>query len=575
MSEISFEVDGQEISAEQGDTILEACERAGIEIPTLCHYSNLNDVGACRICTVEIDGDNFETACTTPVQDGISVRTNTEELREHRRTLLELICAEENHYCMYCDSDGDCELQDLLKEYGVDHVRIPFSYKKYPVDSVSDHLVIDHNRCILCGRCIRTCEEVVANDTLDFGERGQDTKVVADLNQPIGESTCISCGSCLQVCPTGTILSKHSVYRGNTKECSSAETYCSECSSACGIEVFTRSGQLVQIKGTETDQPSGGQLCEKGRFGPLMEDRDRVEKAYVKRNGDTQEMDLEEALELAGKEMKEADSVSGMISGRLPSETLEGFDRFIEDYDGSFYIPGSDKLIAERDVLNSPKEPYADSLTDILQADEIFVFDTTIVDTHPILSSYIRRRAKEGASLFVFDDDQDRFSRYSSGSSIGELDLDNGEERMEKEDKSFVVIGKNIKEKGKLSEIYNFADRTDSEVISLHGFSNYKAKEFKQDKKEEADLLYLLSSDDKDIDEMLKAAKKAEFVIVQSSRASDLTKEADLVLPGLIWSERSGTIEDVDGNKKSLNRINKPRTEFDKEEELFERINGF
>lgn len=578
MSEISLEVNGRQISTEDGKTILEACEQAGIDIPTLCHYTNLTDVGACRLCTVEIDGERFETACTTPAQDGISVKTETDELKEHRRRILELICAEENHYCMYCEQDGDCELQDLLMEYGVDHVSFPFSYKSFSVDAVSEHMVVDNNRCILCGRCIRTCEEVVANDTLDYGGRGQDTKVVADLDQPMGESTCISCGACLQVCPTGTIFSKHSIYRGNTKECSSEESYCSECGISCGIEVFTRSGRIVQIQGTEVNQPSGGQLCEKGRFGPLKEDRERVTDPYLNENGEAEEIELREALELAGEKLSDSEDVAGMVSGLLPTETLEKFRKLMEDFGGSFRVKGSEKVSAEKELLEASSslngDLHVDSVEDLLGADEVSVFDSTIVDTHPVISAYIRRGAKGKSGLFVTDESEDRFSRYSDESSVGEIDTSAPERRLEENEETYVIIGQNISDKGKLSEIYDLAEGTNSKVISVHPFSNYRVEELDMDEIEGTEGIYLLPSDDKDLEEMISAAQDADYVIVQASRKSRLTEEADLVLPGLVWSERSGTLKDINGENKSINSVLEPQTGIDTERELLDRIGG-
>ncbi|MFP4588493.1 MAG: 2Fe-2S iron-sulfur cluster-binding protein [Candidatus Acetothermia bacterium] len=589
MTEITLEVNGREITADDGDTILEACENAGIEIPTLCHHSTLSDVGACRMCSVEIEGSGFETACTTPAQDGLVVKTDTEELREHRRRILELICAEENHYCMYCDMDGDCELQDLFKEYDLDHVRIPFSYRSFPVDAVSDHLIIDHNRCILCGRCIRVCEEVVSNDTLDFGGRGQDTKVVADLNQPIGESTCISCGACQQVCPTGTILSKHSVYKGNTRECESQETTCLNCSIGCETEVFTRSNNLVQIQGTETEGASGGQLCEKGRYRPLMEDRERVLSPSSNGDGQREELELEEALGRARDMLKNAGSINAFASSRLPTELLQGFERTLKDMGATLDVVGAAEDRAENAALEQSgldESLFADSVADLLSSDSVLAYDSTMVETHPVLSAYLRKASKGPGSLSVVDCGENCFDRYSTSylelsSPEEELtatlveavekgateaaDLDeklsglsvNGEEaanaigELLEEDETYVVIGQEVANSEDLKSIFKLASLTDSKVVNLTSVSNRGALQLDHGELEESpELAYLLASDDQELEQMISVAESADQVIVQAARMSELTALADLVLPSPAWFEMEGTFQDLEGGSK-------------------------
>lgn len=610
MSQLELKVDGETITAQEGDTILEACERAGIEIPTLCHHSSLSDVGACRICSVDIEGSGFETACTTPVQDGLVIRTNTEELQEHRKTILELICAEENHYCMYCDQDGDCELQDLFKEYGVDHVSIPFSYKSYPVDAVSEHLVIDHNRCILCGRCIRACEEVVSNDTLDFGGRGQETKVVADLNQSLGESTCISCGLCQQVCPTGTIFSKHSAYRGNTKESVSTTSYCTNCSVGCGIDVFTRSNNLVQIRGNEIDGPSGGQLCEKGRFQPHMDGRERVDGPFFNSNGATEETTVSDALNQAAQKLSEASELAGMISSRVPLETGESFESLMDNYGGKFDVPGGRKRINQKRALEengSFEGLYADSIEELLDADSVMVYDTSIVDTHPVPSAYIRKAAKSGCDLFCVDDQEDRFSRYSTekfnlpkaktplteflleglegedslGSREDKLqeaglradDLYAAGESLSGDGASFIVTGPRVDDRNSLAAIYQLAEKTGSKLLELSPICNQGMCELSLSSVDgKPDVAYLLASDDADLDEMVDLAERSEYVIVQAARKSKLTELADLVLPALPWIERKGTFVDIEGERKELARVLDPRISVESDREILEEL---
>ncbi|MCZ7638582.1 MAG: bidirectional hydrogenase complex protein HoxU [Verrucomicrobia bacterium] len=205
-----FTIDGQEISATEGQSVLEAAHEAGIRIPTLCHLEGVMDVGACRLCLVEIAGSNkLVPACTTQVADGMVVATTSERLQRYRRLLLELLFAERNHVCAVCVSNGHCELQALATNLGMDHVSFPYTFPKLEVDLTHRLFGMDHNRCVLCGRCVRVCWYVEGAATKNFSGRGAGSRIISDLNQPWGESrTCTACGKCVHACPTGALFEK-------------------------------------------------------------------------------------------------------------------------------------------------------------------------------------------------------------------------------------------------------------------------------------------------------------------------------------------------------------------------------
>jgi len=208
---ISLRIDGELISALEGQTVLEAARASGKNaIPTLCFLAGLTPVGACRLCMVEVAGvDRLFPACTTPAQDGMSVITNSARLARYRRMTIELLLVERNHMCAVCVANGHCELQDLAASHGLSHVRFPYLYPAASVDASHDWFVLDHNRCILCTRCVRVCDEIEGAHTWDVMGRGTNSRVITDLNQPWGESeTCTSCSKCVQVCPTGALSSK-------------------------------------------------------------------------------------------------------------------------------------------------------------------------------------------------------------------------------------------------------------------------------------------------------------------------------------------------------------------------------
>jgi len=203
-------IDGKHVGAEETETILDAAIDAEIQIPTLCHLEGLSKVGACRMCLVEVTGaTKLLPSCVTLVSEGMEVKTNTERLRKYRLMILELLFAERNHICSVCVANGHCDLQSLARQQGMAHVRFQYQYPKVPVDASHERFVIDHNRCILCTRCVRVCDEIEGAHTWDVMGRGTNSRVITDLNEPWGSSeTCTSCGKCVQVCPTGALFEK-------------------------------------------------------------------------------------------------------------------------------------------------------------------------------------------------------------------------------------------------------------------------------------------------------------------------------------------------------------------------------
>ena len=428
MSEITLTVNSKQIKGKEGDTVLDVCKANGIDIPTLCHFEGITDIGACRLCIVEIEKERRPVpACTYPIRNGLVVQTHTEKLEKYRRLILELLFTERNHLCAYCVASGDCELQNLAYKYQMDNVRYAYAWPPLPVDTVNNYLVIDHNRCILCGRCIRTCDEITGAHVLDFGNRGWKEMVCADLNQPLGTSSCISCGACFQVCPTGAIFAKSSAYTVKPEECTRARSICALCGVGCEIDAMVKDNNLVRIDSAALTH-NRGLLCHKGRFSPLVREHTRITTPLMRNNGSQLEQcSFDDAINQVAKRLGDIKSQSGegsvigLASSRASNEALKAFKGFITYTIGSQLVDtfdGDDYRVIIQGIKRYQNRAELDieaSIEEILNADCILVAGAHPLESHPVVGSYILRAVRQkNASLIVLDPRQNDFTQYTS-----------------------------------------------------------------------------------------------------------------------------------------------------------------
>lgn len=338
---VTLAINGQQVVAAEGSTILEAARSAGIYIPTLCHHPDLTNVGACRMCVVSVEkAQGLQTACTTPVFEGMVVDTESEEARETRRFVLEMLLTDHPNECMTCEVNGDCELQDLVYEYGVAWPEHNGARHAYEIDPDSNpFIVIDYNKCIVCGRCIRACNEIQNRDVWAFAHRGFETKLVAGADQLMLDADCESCGQCVAYCPVGALYDKMSVGLGRANQVTKVRTTCTYCGVGCQFDLNVKDGHVIRVTSAPDAPVNGMALCVKGRYGcDFIHHPDRLTRPMVRRylldgtprpadgRGEWVETDWDTALDIVAARLREArdahgpDSVAVLSSAKCTNE---------------------------------------------------------------------------------------------------------------------------------------------------------------------------------------------------------------------------------------------------------------
>ena len=410
---ISVTINGNKIEAPDGTTVLKAAEMAGVEIPTLCNHPELTPYGGCRLCLVEVEGARtLQTSCTLPVSNGMVVHTNTLRVHEARKFILTLLFSERNHFCMYCQmSGGDCELQNAAYDEDMTHWPLQPNWQPFQVDGSHEHIVLDHNRCILCRRCVRACGELVGNFTWGMSERGSLTMLAADLDVPYGESTCVSCGTCVQVCPTGALIDRQSAYRGREADVEHIKSTCIGCSVGCGVELIVRDNQLLRIDGDWEAPVNEGVLCEVGRFRSLQDERERVVTPLVRKNGALKAATWEEALNFLADKLKplagrDGDGVAALASTRLPNETLNLFKQLFADKFGSEMVTSIEEGVTvalPAQMAQEMDKSFEGDLEALKAADCVVAFGVDLVENHQVAGFFVKRALPNGTKLVVVD----------------------------------------------------------------------------------------------------------------------------------------------------------------------------
>ena len=296
---ISITIDGKKATVPKDYNIIQAAKKLKIDIPALCYDPNLEIVGACRLCLVEIEGNRkLETACSTKVREGMVVYTESEKVVKMRREILQLLLDNHPNDCLTCQKAGECLLQKYAYRYNVKFREHDGARHSNYIDTSSPYILKDDSKCILCGKCVRTCYEIQDRKVLSFAGRGFDTRVVANTDLSLEESTCVSCNRCVTVCPVGALIDKRVLGKTRIWDGGIKGVKCKACDYGCNFEVLSKDGKNIAVRAKSPTE--GRPLCLKGRMTTELLYLDNPETPYKKENGEFKEATWKEALGLEG-----------------------------------------------------------------------------------------------------------------------------------------------------------------------------------------------------------------------------------------------------------------------------------
>ncbi len=596
---ISLKINGKEVKAAEGDTLLDAAEEAGIHIPNLCYLKGMRGIGACRMCLVEVEGGKGTvTACTAKVKEGMAINTNTENLKEMRGFVLDLILSMHPLDCMTCTKAGVCTLQQYAYDAGLKESTFTRKNFGYHIDEANPFIKRDPDYCILCARCVRVCKEQGTN-VLDFMGRGVGSKVSTAQDRPLQDSDCTFCGSCVDACPVNALLEADRWRKGREWEYTKTASACLSCGNGCDITISTKDNSIVKINSGAAEESVEKYICAIGRFGFDALSSDQRIAVPMKRVGnELQETTWEDALSIAAEKLRSAKTKGIISSAGILNEDASALSKLASDVIKTKDIDTTVSLYSDADSIKSSDVVEIDNSDLIVLAG---LAPSQWERALPALDASVRKRVSRGAKLIVINSNDIKAGAIAAVNLVGDeasslsqiaksisakgakTDKDmaallSGVNTTENSDKAAELLA------GSKSPIIfcapslfnasrNISLLTGASVVAVPLEANArgviaagletKGKSYQEILSGKTDALYVIGEAPADV------RPDTKFLIIQTSYMTDLAKEADVILPSATYLESSGTIVNYLGKIKKVNKAVAPAGDAKQHKDIF------
>ncbi len=423
-------LDGQAFPIRPGESILEFSKRANISIPTLCDDSRLESFGSCRICSVEValktDGPSKTIAsCHTPVAEGMVIQTQSKSIQKLRKNIIELVLTDHPLDCLTCESNGNCELQDVAAQVGIRKIRYKsaIDHSEYKKDSRHPFMRSDLSKCINCYRCVRACDEIQGEFVLDIQGRGFDSKIVKGQNLSFEDSACVSCGACAQTCPTAAISD---VFQSKSVEAErKVRTICSYCGVGCNLEVSVKNNKVLSIRAPNDAEVNAGHTCLKGRYAwRFYNHPDRLNSPLIRKNGELVKANWDEAYSYiteklnAIKNESGPDAIAGISSSRCTNEENYLMQKMLRAAIGTNNIDCCARVCHSPTAYGMQQSfgtgAATNSIKDLAKTDFIMVIGANPTAAHPVTGAKIKQKLMKGMPSIVIDPVRTEVAKYAT-----------------------------------------------------------------------------------------------------------------------------------------------------------------